>query len=85
MLLLLSAGANCDLPRNDGATALWISAQMGHDHIVKVLLQNGAFVDSVRCDGATALFKASHKGYFAVVQELLKYRPNLGLLPVSQF
>lgn len=79
----MSAGAHCDLPRNDGATALWISAQMGHDHIVKVLLQNGAFVDSVRCDGATALFKASHKGYFAVVQELLKYRPNLGILPVK--
>lgn len=83
-MLLLSAGAHCDLARNDGATALWISAQMGHDHIVKLLLQNKAFVDSVRCDGATALFKASHKGYCAVVQELLKFRPNLGILPVSK-
>lgn len=33
-------------------------------------------------DGATPLFKASHKGHFEVVQELLKYRPNLGLLQV---
>lgn len=33
-------------------------------------------------DGATPLFKAAHKGFSAVVNELLKYRPNLGLLPV---
>jgi len=34
-------------------------------------------------DGATPLFKASHKGHVEVVQELLKYQPNLSLLPVS--
>lgn len=34
-------------------------------------------------DGATPLFKAAHKGHAAVVSELLKYKPNLGLLPVS--
>lgn len=56
---------------------------MGNDHIVKVLLQNGAYVDAVRNDGATPLFKASHKGHHAVVHELLKYRPNLSVLPVS--
>lgn len=101
LLMLLAAGANPDVARNDGATPLWIASQMGHDHIVKVLLQNGAYVDSVRCvssksyfpgkfsklslfqDGATPLFKASHKGHSQVVQELLKYRPNLGLLPVQ--
>lgn len=80
--MLLAAGANCDVPRNDGATPLWIASQMGHDHIVKVLLVNGAFVDAVRNDGATPLFKASHKGHHAVVHELLKYRPKLGVLPV---
>lgn len=80
--MLLAAGANADVPRNDGATPLWIASQMGHDHIVKVLLQNGAYVDAVRNDGATPLFKASHKGHHAVVHELLKYRPSLGVLPV---
>lgn len=98
--MLLAAGANADVPRNDGATPLWIvnflntflksnlnkshfqASQMGHDHIVKVLLQNGAYVDAVRNDGATPLFKASHKGHHAVVHELLKHRPSLGLLPV---
>lgn len=34
-------------------------------------------------DGASPLFKAAHKGFSAVVNELLKYRPNLSLLPVS--
>lgn len=35
-------------------------------------------------DGASALFKAAHKGFSAVVAELLKYKPNLYLLPVSE-
>lgn len=82
--MLLAAGANADVRRNDGATPLWIASQMGNDHIVKVLLQNGAYVDTVRNDGATPLFKASHKGHHAVVHELLKYRPSLGLLPVRK-
>lgn len=34
-------------------------------------------------DGATALFKACHKGHAEIVEELLKYEPNLSLLPVS--
>lgn len=35
----------------------------------------------MRCDNSTPIFKASHKGYAAVVEQLLKYNPNLGLLP----
>lgn len=35
-------------------------------------------------DGATPLFKAAHKGHTAVIGELLKYRPSLGVLPVSE-
>ncbi|CAG9097177.1 unnamed protein product [Plutella xylostella] len=35
-------------------------------------------------DGATPLFKAAHKGHTAVVGELLKYKPNVGLLPNGQ-
>lgn len=83
LVLLLAAGADPDQKRHDLATPLWIAAQMGHDHIVKTLLQHGAYVDSVRVDGATSLFKASHKGHAHVVHELLKYKPKLGLLPVS--
>lgn len=36
-------------------------------------------------DGATPLFKAAHKGHTAVIGELLKYRPSLGVLPVSDY
>lgn len=105
--MLLAQGAHPDSCRNDGSTPLWIAAQMGHDHVVRLLLQNGACVDAVRCvqlhrnfnqrlrwnyrsflcsmqDGATALFKAAHKGFCAVVHELLKFSPNLRLLPVSK-
>ena len=57
LLMLLAAGANADLARNDGATALWIASQMGHDHIVKVLLQKGANVDAVRCVSLKHLFR----------------------------
>lgn len=38
-------------------------------------------VDALRCDNSTPIFKASHKGFTAVVEQLLKYNPNLGLLP----
>lgn len=109
-MTLLAEGGDANVCRIDGASPLWIASQMGHDHIVRVLLKNGARVDAVRCvsstkqvlvfakiqisffslsylhcwlqDGATPLFKASHKGFSAVVHELLKYKPNLYLLPV---
>lgn len=80
-VLLINRGATVDKTRSDGATPLWIAAQMGHDHVCKVLLQQGAQVDALRCDNSTPLFKASHKGNSAVVEQLLKYHPNLGLLP----
>ncbi|EDW26082.1 GL25385 [Drosophila persimilis] len=71
----------CDIKRIDGASPLWIAAQMGQDHICKVLLQNGANVDTVRCVGATPLFRPAHKVHAAVTTVLLKYRTNLGLPP----
>lgn len=67
----------------DGATPLWISAQMGHDTCVRLLLQHGAGVDLARQDGATPLFKACHKGHEEVVKEILKYNPRLGNLQVK--
>lgn len=47
--MLLTHGADPNVCRVDGASALWIAAQMGHDHIVRILLKNGARVDAVRC------------------------------------
>ncbi|RVE40711.1 hypothetical protein evm_014639 [Chilo suppressalis] len=81
---LLAAHAHVDAARADGATPLWIAAQCGHTHAARTLLAGGARVDHVRQDGATPLFKAAHKGHAGVVAELLKYKPNLGLLPNGQ-
>jgi ankyrin repeat protein len=47
-MFLLAQGAIPDSRRTDGATPLWIAAQMGHDHVVKQLLKAGASVDAIR-------------------------------------
>ncbi|XP_028039065.1 ankyrin repeat domain-containing protein 29 isoform X2 [Bombyx mandarina] len=59
-------------------------APAGHHRVARTLLRAGAHVDQLRQDGATPLFKAAHKGHAAVVAELLKYNPELGLLPNGQ-
>ena len=47
-MFLLSQGAVPDSRRTDGATPLWIAAQMGHDHVARQLLKAGASVDAKR-------------------------------------
>lgn len=49
MLTLLAEGGDPNVCRIDGASPLWIASQMGHDHIVRVLLKSNAHVDAVRC------------------------------------
>lgn len=57
LLTLLSEGGDPNICRIDGASSLWIASQMGHDHIVRVLLKNGARVDAVRCVSSFILQK----------------------------
>lgn len=52
-MMLLAEGADPNACRIDGASPLWIAAQMGHDHICRLLLKNGARVDAVRCVSQT--------------------------------
>ena len=49
-----------------------------------VIILNRKIKDFKFQDGATPLFKAAHKGHSAVVHELVKYKPNLGLLEVGR-
>lgn len=49
LLTLIAEGGDPNVCRRDGASPLWIAAQMGHDHIVRILLKNGSHVDAVRC------------------------------------
>ena len=53
VLALLSAGAQVDQVRTDGATALMAAAQDGHTDTVLVLLQAGAGVGQADCTGWT--------------------------------
>ena len=51
----------------------------------KILILKYPIVPFFYQDGATPLFKAAHKGHLEVVQELLKHKPDLGILQVSNF
>ena len=60
--LLLDHGANVNMQRHDGASALFISSQNGHTETAKLLLNHGANVNMQRHDGASALFISSQNG-----------------------
>lgn len=57
LLTLLAEGGDSNVCRIDGASPLWIASQMGHDHIVRVLLKSGAHVDAVRCVSSCKITK----------------------------
>eukprot|EP00090_Calanus_glacialis_P016207 TRINITY_DN25430_c0_g1_i1.p1 TRINITY_DN25430_c0_g1~~TRINITY_DN25430_c0_g1_i1.p1 ORF type:complete len:422 (-),score=115.12 TRINITY_DN25430_c0_g1_i1:289-1554(-) len=80
MHLLAIPGMHVNQQRRDGATPLWIAAQMGHEDCVRLMLRGGADVDLARADGATPLFKACHKGHEEVVKEILRFKPRLDTL-----
>ena len=69
--LLDQPGLPLNTQRRDGASPLWIAAQMGHEDCVRLLLRAGAKVDLARADGATPLFKACHKVNYQLFMQLL--------------
>jgi len=59
---LVSAGADVNLQRNDGFSALSVASQEEHIDCVKLLIQRGAEVDTCNNIGATPLYRAARKG-----------------------
>ena len=70
--LLLDAGADKEVARQDGATALHVAAQNGHLDVVRLLLEAGADKDVARQNGATVLQTAAYNGHSDVVRLLLE-------------
>ena len=52
---MIAAGADVNLPSNDGWSPLHKAAANGHTEIVKLLLAKGAFRNSEYQDGTTPL------------------------------
>ena len=69
---LLENGAQVDLQKRDGWSALMIASETGHGDVVKLLLENGAQVNLQKEDGESALMIASENGHGEVVRILLE-------------
>ena len=58
---------------NDGATPIYVAAEMGHHEVVELLLaKKGIQVNQAMDDGATPLYIAAQKGHLKIVEALLE-------------
>lgn len=78
--LLIANGVNIDLACQQGATALSIAAQEGHENIVAMLLEKGANLDHVDKYGRSPIKVAGKHGHFNIVRLLESFgaKPYLG-------
>ena len=70
--VLLKEGADPNIRKKDGATALMYASQNGHSDVVQILLKGGADPNIQKKGEATELMYASQNGHSEVVQILLK-------------
>ncbi|XP_067402699.1 ankyrin repeat domain-containing protein 29 isoform X3 [Emydura macquarii macquarii] len=68
---LVLQGADINLQREDGATALFLAAQGGYLDVIRLLLSSGAKVNQPRQDGTAPLWIASQMGHSEVVRVML--------------
>jgi hypothetical protein len=69
--LLLASGANPNIQRTDGGTALMIASKGGNPNYVTLLLEKGADVNARSKDGSTALMIAASEGFLDVAKHLV--------------
>ena len=69
---LIAAGTDVNAKRKNGATALMLASENGHEAVVAALLAAGADVNTKLPNGGMALMLASQNGHEAVVTALLK-------------
>ncbi|XP_049756696.1 ankyrin repeat domain-containing protein 29 isoform X2 [Elephas maximus indicus] len=74
---LVLQGADINLQRESGTTALFFAAQQGHNDIVRFLFEFGASTEFRTKEGGTALLAASQYGHTRVVETLLKHGANI--------
>jgi ankyrin repeat protein len=67
----LHAGADIDVPGNDGRTPLIIAAEHGHQDLVRFLISKGANINATWAQGRTPLHEAVHWGQYAIAKILL--------------
>ena len=77
MRALMDLGADIKKATDNGATALYIGAENGHEAVMRALLDSGAVVNQAVDDGTTPLsvsmtpvFNVAQGGYAAIVQLL---------------
>ena len=74
----MSAGADVNLKRNDGASPLAVASQEGHTDCVNLLLQHAANVEETDdYIGATPLYWAAFEGHTEVVQFLIEQHADV--------
>ena len=73
--MLIKAGADVNMARINGYTALMFAAQKDHVEVVATLIKANADVNMARSDGVTALMIAAQNGHVKVVDKL-KARSN---------
>jgi len=72
MAWLIAHGADVNIRRNDGSTALGVAMNKNRLDAVKYLLEHGADVNTQNKDGVTPLYYAAWRGRKEIVEMLLR-------------
>ena len=70
MRALIELGADFNKTQDNDVTPLYITAQNGHEAIVRALVELGADINKAGNGGVTALFITAQNGYETVVGRL---------------